>query len=297
MAIVTSILVRIKMSTRVLVIGATNIDLLIQSKTPYQLYDSNIASSHISLGGVGANVAMNLAHLRHSVSFITAFSSDDFGTHMKDQLEHLDIDVSNAVEVTDSRSNLYIAVMDQRNDLYLGINDMPLTNHITVDSLATKQDYISSFDTIVLDNNLSEDVLHFLLETYSNKFIAIDAVSGVKLPKIIPYLQHINVLKVNELEYQLLLQIVDVQSMLDMSECTILHSNHDQPVRLYKGNQSISEESIPCTNIVSTSGAGDALFSGYLSGILYGKDESSALQKGIDLAYKTLQVLSSTITR
>ncbi len=54
-------------------IGGANIDILAKSYSPLKDFDSNPGKVNISFGGVGRNIADNLARLDQKVSLITVF--------------------------------------------------------------------------------------------------------------------------------------------------------------------------------------------------------------------------------
>ena len=94
--------------------------------------------------------------------------------------------------------------MDKTNNLFLGLNDMEIIQKLDVPFLESKDYIIQEFDLLIIDNNLNKEALEYLLITYQNKIIIMDAVSAVKAQKLKHLLSNINLLKVNKLELEAL---------------------------------------------------------------------------------------------
>src|SRR5690606_8664264 len=105
---------------KILIIGAANIDLLAFPEKKLLLGDSNIGTVEMSGGGVGRNVAENLARLGNDVSFLTAFGNDCFGKMLRDDLESMGIDLR-ASFFSNKRSGIYLAIADFRGDLLAAV--------------------------------------------------------------------------------------------------------------------------------------------------------------------------------
>ncbi|WP_258877694.1 PfkB family carbohydrate kinase [Candidatus Xianfuyuplasma coldseepsis] len=264
-----------------------NIDFNIHSDQPYVLHDSNIVHHQKQVGGVGANIAQNLANFGMDVSFLTMFSIDALGIFAKQTLTHKGILIDHC-DTMSLPSNMYMAIFDQQRDLYLGLNDMPLVDEMTPRWIKTKYQYITSFDAIVLDNNLPQKTIEYLVKTYSSKRIYIDAVSGVKAPKLVNIINQVYVIKMNHAEFEILFpkETVPPKTML-------LVSNGSQKITLYQGDNIVHQTPETIEHPISTSGAGDALFSGFIYGLESQYSLPTSLSIGAYAAYKTIHVKSS----
>ena len=285
------------MLNNVLVIGAVNIDINTQTVKPYTMHDSNIINSTISIGGVGGNIAFNLARLGVHVSFLTILGNDSFAHTITKTFKELQIQYPESL-ILDTKSNLYISVLDHQGELFLGLNDMKSISYLTPTIIQSKHDYISQFNTIVIDNNLEAETIHHICKTYHDKFLIIDAVSCEKAPKLLPVLDYVNIVKMNKLEYDELFDgKAEAQNTLQnqiTKGLQVLLTDHDQDIFVYTAHKTYQTTPIPCSNIVSTSGAGDGLLSGYIYGIVSGKTIEESLEIGKRIAYVTSQVPTST---
>ena len=286
------------MSNKVLVIGAINIDLFATVTDSINLEDSNPAIINIGYGGVGGNIASNLSRCGIDTHFLTVLGDDYFQEGIDKHYQSLGISLSESIVLKNTRSNIYLAIMDQTHDLFLGLNDMELINHLTLDVLKTKHDYIDQFDYLVIDNNLTIDALSYLLKTFQHKTIFIDAVSASKAPKLQNMFQYINVLKVNHLELSVLSDKPDLASkmtdLLSRGIETLIVTNKDLDIHLQTNTSRLTVKPIRIDNIINASGAGDAFISGYIFGRINGKTDIESLNDAKKLAHLTLQVKEST---
>jgi pseudouridine kinase len=289
------------MSNKVLVIGAVNVDIFSTTKTPYTLEDSNIANISLGFGGVGGNIAMNLNTLLCDVELISAFSQDYLGKFVLEHFTSLGIKTINSTFVEDKRTSVYMGILDENNDLFLGLNDMDLISVLTPSVLKTKHHIINTYDTIVIDTNLVEESLHYLLTTYHNKVIIMDGVSAKKVGKLQPYLTHIDVLKVNHMELDVLSNQQSLEAkihdVLDQGVTTLLVTNKDQPIFVGYQHQVTSFAVHKQSKIVNATGAGDAFISAYTAGLLRGDTLAKRIKDANAFARLTLSVQTSTIDK
>ena len=284
--------------SKVLVIGAQNIDIYAKTIEPYVLGDSNIASIHMAFGGVGRNIVENLTRLGNDVTFITAFGKDTFSKTAIESLQHMNVSIEHALFLDTAKSNIYIGIMDEQNDLFVGLNDMPLSDELSVSFVKAKDDIISQFDHIVLDNNLSPALIAYLLKTYRHKALYIDAVSAKKAHKISSYLSYIRVLKVNQLELEALSHKTTneerIKDLLARGVQGILLSNQEKPCSYIDLQHHITKQPPKMEHITNASGAGDGFFSGFIHGLIVHNDIEKALEIAINVSQLTLLANNST---
>ncbi len=283
---------------KVLVIGAQNIDIYATTKSEYTLHDSNLSTIHIAFGGVARNITENIKRMGNNVSFISVFGDDYFSKSAQKSLTLMGIDISQSLNIKNASNSVYLGVMDKANDLYLGLNDMDILKKLTSDFLKTKSTYINSFDILLIDNNLSQKAIEYLLVTYSNKTIVMDGVSTKKVTKIKNHLNYIDLLKVNQLELNMLTnksnlldQIKDLQKRGVKS---LLITNQDSEIVLATTEKIIKTMPIPINKIINVSGAGDAFLSGYVHGMIHSLNNRKKLSYAKKLAYLTLLSNNST---
>lgn len=267
---------------KVLVIGAQNADIFAKPHTNIVLGDSNPSQIEISYGGVGRNMAVNLCRLGHHVSFISVFGDDILSLSVKNDLEQIGVHLDHSLKVNESKSSIYIGVLNQDNDLYTGYHDMDLINHLTPDFLKSKSSFLETYEYIVLDNNISESSLEYLLKTYSERTIIIDAVSAHKASKLKNHLNKISILKLNQLELNALSELSSskeqLEDLLEKGAKSVLLTQKEEHSILSIQNKLYTQKPQKIKSIVNATGAGDAFLSGYIHGILSGKTEEVRLK-------------------
>ncbi|MBU1019973.1 MAG: carbohydrate kinase family protein [Firmicutes bacterium] len=282
----------------VLVIGAQNIDIFARSHKTYTLHDSNIAKIHIAFGGVGRNIAENLRRLGNSVSFLTVFGDDYFSQSAHSSLLDMGMDISESLHLKNASNSVYLGVMDKGNDLFVGLNDMDIVHQLNKAFFISKHEYINRFSTIVIDNNLPQESIDYLLTTYHDKEIVMDGVSTKKVIKIKHHLDKISVLKLNHLELEKLAKdgSIDekIQYLKNQGANTLLITNQDQDVMLVKGEEVHTITPYKVRKIVNASGAGDSFLSGFVHGMINGYSETDCLDCATKVAYLTLLSRNST---
>jgi len=282
---------------RTLVIGGQNIDICAQATSEVVLHDSNASNIHLSFGGVACNIATNLALLGNEVTFLTVFGDDTFGTLAKSNLDNLNIHFDQSITVKAAHNSMYLAVMNVDNNLFIGLNDMDIVNCLTVDFFKQKEDYIRDFDVLVIDTNVSTEVLNHLLLTYSDKKIVMDAVSSEKVLKLKGLLENVSLLKLNSLELSAFSDGETVQERMDdlLSQGLkkILVTNEGNEILYQSVDEHIRTMPIAVDTVVNTSGAGDAFLGGFIHGLVHHMSATESLEIAKKMAFDTLQSKNS----
>lgn len=283
---------------KVLIIGAQNIDIFAKSNEEYTLLDSNPAKIHMAFGGVGRNIAENVSRLGNNVHFITVFGDDFFSNIAHKSIKEMGIDTTNSLFKKNHTNSVYLGIMDQENDLFLGLNDMEITKELNTEFLKTKARFINEFSTIIIDNNLETEALHYLLNTYQDKTIIMDAVSAKKAVKLKGYLDKISVLKLNQIELAVLSDeletISKIKDLHKKGAKTLLITNQDKDIILSTKEGIVTKKVLTIDTIVNATGAGDAFLSGFVHGILHNFSDTKKLKYADIVANISLQSNNST---
>ena len=89
----------LRSGTYAAVVGGVNMDIGGQSYAPLIAGDSNPGRVQMSLGGVGRNIAHNMALLGLDVRLLTAFGDDLYAQRIAASCGELGIDISQALQV------------------------------------------------------------------------------------------------------------------------------------------------------------------------------------------------------
>lgn len=286
-------------AARLTVVGGANMDVGAQTATPLLPGDSTPGHIHYAPGGVGRNVAENLARLGASVALVSVVGADAFGHDILAHTRSVGVDVAGIQMLAGQRTASYLSMHGPDGDMALAVNDMAILERLTPELLVTKKTVPADCDVLVLDCNLTARTLVWLLENASQP-VFVDAVSVAKCQRLLPALGRVHTLKVNRLEAQALSgKVVDtVDSALHAA--AVLHGLGVQRVVLSLGGLGVvwcdtdgstglrAASSVP---VVNTSGAGDAL----LAGLVHSYAQGLSLPHSVEYAMACAEItLSST---
>ena len=261
---------------KLVVIGASMIDIVGRSKNPLIHKDSNPGQIRVSAGGVSRNISENLSRLGAHVSLLTAICDDSFGQMIKDSCIKANVDISEAYMVHGESTTTYIAILDDSGDMDLALSDTAALDKIPVDYILKKDYVLKGSEIIVVDAVLPSDVMDVIGEKYGNsKRIFIDPVSVGKARSIKDKLHYFDTLKCNRLEAEYLSD-VKIKTKKDVEKAAeVLRSKGVKCIYITLGsdgvyyhteNESGYMKSKP-TVIQNATGAGDA----FMAGLVYAK--------------------------
>lgn len=187
----------------VVVCGGVNIDIGARSFAPLRAKDSNPGRVEMSLGGVGRNIAHDMTLLGLRVELLTALGGDARAQEVEDSCAALGIGLAHALRVPDGRTSTYVFLGDSDGDMALAVSDMEICQKLTPDYFAAQQPLLDGAAAVVLDTNLPEESLVWLLQSCKAP-VFVDPVSTVKAEKLRGRLRGIHTLKPNRIEAELL---------------------------------------------------------------------------------------------
>lgn len=183
----------------VCVIGAASVDLAGRSAGLLRAQESNPGQLHVSWGGVGRNIAENLARLKAPVHLITVLGDDTWGQQLARHARATGIHLHASI-IKDGTTPAYLSISDRQGEMALAIAAMDLLEHLTVDVVRAHQDLIGNADCCVIDTNLPPRLIGFLLQQFPATFFCADLVSIAKADRIRPWLGRFSMIKPNRAE-------------------------------------------------------------------------------------------------
>lgn len=248
----------------VVVVGGMNMDIFGMPNKKIIPRDSNIGQIGLAVGGVGQNIAQNLAHLHVPTYLITVYGDDMNGAVMKQECDKNNINLDYAMEEEGQRSSGYLYITDETGDMLVGINDMKICENITPEFLNSRLNFMNNAELVMIDANLSTEAIKWLGDSLQVP-IFVDPVSVSKAERIKPILSKIDTLKPNKIEAELLTGIkIKDDSDIELAARKLIQLGVKN-VFISLGSNGIlaaNEEGMVhvgtlTTNIVNANGAGD----------------------------------------
>ena len=191
----------------VCVVGGANNDLQGFPNGIFKPCDSNPGFIKVSAGGVGRNISENLERMGCRTKLITAIGDDLYGNKIRLEAESTNIDMSDTFVIKGQSTSTYMCILDQDGEMVAAISQMDIYNHLTVDMIKTKKSVIENSRVCVLDTNLREDVINYILNNCRKVDFFVDTVSTTKAMKIKKNIGRFHTLKLNKIEAEMLSDI------------------------------------------------------------------------------------------
>ena len=238
-------------SPYIAVVGGVNIDIGGRSDAPLVAGDSNPGRIRSSLGGVGRNIAHNLALLGAKVKLITALGADDGAKRVEASCADLGIDLSDSLYVPDGATSTYLFLADSNGDMALAMNDMAIYEQLTPTFLETKLTTLNAAALVVLDTNLSAE---------PNRMEA-ELLSGVTVTDEASLYRAADTLLAAGLQ----------RAFISLGADGVLAADHERKIHLHN---------LPA-RMVNTTGCGDAFMAAVARAFLDGADLETAAKRGL----------------
>lgn len=153
------------------------------------LKDSNIGRVLLRPGGVGRNIAQQIARLTGRCTLLTVFGADALADALCAACARAGIDITHALNV-EGNTCVYLCLHDETGDMVTAVNDMRLTEKLTATYAEESLGVINASDLCVLDANPPAETIRYLAQ-HASVPLFLDPVSCAKLEKtreILPYL-------------------------------------------------------------------------------------------------------------
>ena len=272
----------------VTVVGGVNVDIGGRPEAALVARDSNPGAVHSSLGGVGRNIAHNMALLGLDTRLLTAFGDDLNAQKLAASCGELGIDISQSPVIPGGRTSTYLFINDERGDMALAVSDMEIYRHLTPQALAQRHKLLDASQVVVLDTNIPEESIVWLAENCAAPLFA-DPVSTAKAVKLKPVLGKLHTLKPNRLEAELLSGVpITGEASLNKAADALLETGLRR-VFISLGADGVfaadhsGRVQLPClpAELVNATGCGDAFMAAIAWAYLRGTDLADTARAGL----------------
>ena len=271
------------------VVGGVNMDIGGTPLAPLVRQDSNPGRVRMSLGGVGRNIAHNMALLGLDVRMITALGDDVYAQKITTSCIELGIDLAHSLQVPGASTSTYLFLTDEKGDMELAVSDMEIYDHLTPQFLAGKETLLNHARLVICDANIPEPTLAWI-GSHCKAPVFVDPVSTAKAVKVKPVLGRLHTLKPNRIEAELLsgVAITGDESLARCADALLSTGLHRVFISLggdgvYAADYQGGRIKVPCgtAKMVNTTGCGDAFMAALAWGWLEGLGLEEAARAGL----------------
>ena len=151
---------------------------------------SNPGVNRLVPGGVGRNIAENLARLGQPTRLLSVVGRDALGEELLRATGEAGVETTLTLR-TQAATGTYAAVLDEGGELLLGVADMASLEALTPDELDARQEVLAEVAWVVADGNLPPATLGHLLSLCGGYGVpvALEPVSVPKASALRPVLQ------------------------------------------------------------------------------------------------------------
>ena len=154
---------------------------------------------------------------------------------------------------------------------------------------------------LLIDTNLPEQLIEYLCNKYQDKYIMSDGISSKKVVRLKNVLDKLSLLKVNIFEGKTLTGYDEPELIMKdlinkgVKNCVITAGSKSTIYNV--GNEIKVEPVIKADKVVNTTGAGDAMLSGVICGLVNNMPMKEAVQLGHIFANENLKENTPTVKR
>lgn len=189
----------------VAVYGGANFDIQARCREPYRPGDSNPGTSTMSFGGVGRNIAENVAKLGLATELVTVFGGDEMASLLADGCRASGVEVGRSLILPNEATSRYICIIDENGSLVGAVAAMDCLSLFGPDELASRFGPGDEADVVVLDANLPPETIAAAAFRWKDKPLILDTVSVAKASRAAPVAGRFSMVKPNRREARALL--------------------------------------------------------------------------------------------
>ena len=294
----------------IVVIGSTFVDIKGYPMGQYIPDGRNAGSIENVHGGVARNVVENIANIELRPAFVSLVDDNGAGLDVINKLNRHKVDTT-YVKQTKDGMGVWLAIFDHTGDLAGSISKRPDLQPIYDILLEHGDEIISNADSIALELDLEHDVVKEvfrLAQKHNKQVFAVISNMSIALERR-DFFQKLDCFVCNQLESGMLfmkdLENLTPEELLEQLPTLSQRAGIRKMVVTMgeKGAVYYSEdgESGICpalkVDVVDTTGAGDAFFSGVAAGITYGKTLKESCEIGTRLSASVITTKDNVCPR
>lgn len=280
----------------VVVVGGANMDIKARSVRAAVPATSNPGAAAMAAGGVGRNIAENLARLGTRTHLIAGIGTDALGDQVLSATSNAGVRVEH-VRRDAASTGTYTAVLDANGELVVAVADMAATEMIDVEQVADARDLVAAASLLVLDGNLATATLSYALDLAADvgTRVVLDPVSVPKATLVAPLLDGERPVFAITPNRDELAALTDLPTRTRRQQELAVRALHDRGVEvvwvrlgpagslLGTGGGIVTLDSVDAgagADVVDVTGAGDSMTAAFCHALLEGADPAAAAAYG-----------------
>lgn len=271
------------------VVGGINIDILGIPKKDLIYHDSNIGNVKTSLGGVGRNIAENLVRLGVDTHLISIIGDDPYGTLILEESKEIGLNLEDTMILEGESTSIYLSILDSEGDMEIALSSMDSFEMMDIEFIESKREKIENSKVCVIDTNVPESTIAYILNNFKGTDFFLDTVSSEKAKKVKDMIGLFNTIKPNKIEAEILtgIEIKDDEDLKKAIE--YFHSKGVKNVFItlskdgviFSDGKEINRLKANKAQIVNATGAGDSFIAALSYGHIMGLDIKERARLGV----------------
>jgi len=289
----------------VVVVGGSNLDVKARAAAPMQPGTSNPGTGAMAAGGVGRNIAENLARLGTRTLLVSAVGRDAAGEMVLAQSLAAGVELD-LVHRTYGATGTYVALLDAGGELVAAVSDMTATDELGPQQVGRARDAIAAASLLVLDGNLLPVTLAAALDVAHAAGVPaiLEPVSAPKAARLAGQLTTQRPLYAITPNRDELEALTGTPARTPQQVCAAADELHSRGVRLVwvrlggagsvlserldDGSTTRTDLAAVPTTVDDVTGAGDAMLAAFCHAVLDGADPVAAARLGHAAAALTI---------
>lgn len=252
------------------IIGGANIDIQGFPSNSLVAHDSNPGEVKVSLGGVGRNIGENLVKLGVDTRLISVVGDDVYGNKIIEEARLLGLNMQDSLVLKGQSTSTYLSVLNEKGDMAVAISHMDIYDNLDIDFIKQKKHVIDNSRLCIIDANISEKVIEYIVTHSRDKDFFLDTVSTSKAMRVKDIIGYFHTIKPNKVEAEVLSGIV-INNYEDLRRAAEFFINNgvkrvfitlgENGVFYYDGKRA-NNIKVPKIKVINATGAGDAFVAG-----------------------------------
>jgi pseudouridine kinase len=291
------------MKNFVSVIGTVFVDCKGFAKQTYLPQGRNLGSIQFVHGGVGRNVVENMARLDLNTAFVSTIDNSGLGIEIKQRLQDVQVDTEFLRQANEGMG-MWLAVLDEAGDLAGSISQMPDLASLQSVIAESGQAIVERSSHVVLELDLNEQISSNVMAMAARLHKPVYGIPG-NLDVVLKnrgLLNNLECFICNDVEAERLLgkslgnlstdeMLQELVSFVDAAGMRSMVITLGENGSLYYDSDTKQKGHQPVfpVQLVDSSGAGDAFFSGTVMGLVRGCSLGEAVICGTKVAGWTIE--------